>query len=503
MAKFLSPFEFRSRFVSVAASRVRSRTLPSAPADRSAGRRPPRGARALRALAAAAAAGMLVALPTTASAAAKVSERFERIRGYNEPSTPAKYDRVGILAVGSRKAPNILILVPGTSASSTYFVPLAEDIVRKLPRWQVWAVERRENLLEDHSVFNLAKRRKVTEQQVFDYYLRWITTPSITKHIRLIPDSEVAFARNWGMRTEIEDLHRVVQLARKRGRHVVLGGHSLGGTITTAYATWNFGGKPGARYLDGLVYIDGGRIGNPPSADEARRQLEQFATQSPWLSFGGIPAPYAGLFNTAGSLAALIYPNEPSIAYDWPGLPAFLKPPVRPTNLAQYGYALDTETSPPALWAAQAHIGKLKPSGEPRGWDQAGEITPIRRYARMFSGIDFQGLDGTAWYHPMRLTIDASAVGNGTPNAAQKVFGVRATLGRKLPKRLRIYAFGAAGGRLVTEAARDLARQAGIPKRNVVLVNRQSTYAHNDPAGAYPRNEFVKYLLPFLKRIAR
>ena len=498
MATVPSPFSVR----------VPGRRAASEPAVSRSQRHPTPARRPQRwavfSLASLAALALLATLPLPAPAAkGKISERFERIRGYNEPSTPAKYDRVGILAVGSRKAPNILILVPGTSASSTYFVPLAEDIVRKLPRWQVWAVERRENLLEDHSVFDLAKRRKVTDQQVFDYYLRWITTPSVTKHIRLIPDSEVAFARNWGMRTEIEDLHRVVQLARKRGRHVVLGGHSLGGTITTAYATWNFRGKPGARYLDGLVYIDGGRIGNPPSADAARRQLEQFATQSPWLSFGGIPAPYAGLFNTAGSLAALIYPNEPSIAYDWPGLPAFLKPPVRPTNLAQYGYALDTETSPPALWAAQAHIGKLKPSGDPRGWDQAGEITPIRRYARMFSGINFQGLDGTAWYHPMRLTIDASAVGNGTPNPAQKVFGVRATLGRKLPKRLRIYAFGAAGGRLVTEAARDLARQAGIPKRNVVLVNRQGTYAHNDPAGAYPRNEFVKYLLPFLKRIAR
>ncbi len=459
--------------------------------------------RSLPRLAATVLAASAVVLAGTASAAARPPERFTRIRGFDEPSTPARFDRVGVLEVGSPRARNVLVLVPGTSASSTYFVPLAEDIVRRLPGWQVWAVERRENLLEDHSMFDLAKRRKASDQQVFDYYLGWLTNPSITRHIRLIPDGEVAFARNWGMRTEIEDLHRVILRAKRQARHVVLGGHSLGGTITTAYATWNFRGRPGARLLDGLVYIDGGRFGEPPTEQQARERLGQLAGQSPWLSFGGIPAPYAGLFNTAGSLAALLYPNQPSLAYEWPGLPSFLKPPVRPTNLAQYGYALDTETSPPALWAAQAHIGKLAPSGDPRGWLQAGEITPIRRYARMFSGIDFQGLDGTAWYHPLRLTIDAAAVGNGTPNPAQRVFDVRATEGKKLPKRLRIYAFGAAGGRLVTDAARQLARQAGIPAGNVVLVNRQGTYAHNDPAGAYPRNDFLARLVPFLRKIAR
>ena len=38
----------------------------------------------------------------------------------------------------------------------------------------------------------------------------------------------------------------------------MVGGHSLGGSITTAYATRDFNGRPGARGLAGLVYIDGG-----------------------------------------------------------------------------------------------------------------------------------------------------------------------------------------------------------------------------------------------------
>jgi hypothetical protein len=36
------------------------------------------------------------------------------------------------------------------------------------------------------------------------------------------------------------------------------------------------------------------------------------------------------------------------------------------------------------------------------------------------------------------------------------------------------------------------------------MVNRQSTYAHNDPAGASPkRNLFLKKLVPFLKGIGK
>jgi hypothetical protein len=38
------------------------------------------------------------------------------------------------------------------------------------------------------------------------------------------------------------------------------------------------------------------------------------------------------------------------------------------------------------LRAAQAHLDQLKESGDPRGWDGAGALTPITRYAEMFSG---------------------------------------------------------------------------------------------------------------------
>jgi len=438
------------------------------------------------------------------AAPAKVRVSFERLKGFDAPGTPAKYDKVGALKIGPKSARNVLILNPGTSASASYFVPVAKDIVARAKGWQVWAVERRENLLEDHSVFNRAKDGKATPTQVFDYYLRYLTDPSITKHFQSIPTDDVAFARQWGMRVEVEDIHRVVKEAKKLGGRVAMGGHSLGGSITTAYATWDFNGKSGASDLYGLVFIDGGSGPTPVTPEQANASLQTLSTSTPWLTFGGIPAPLAGLFNTSGALSVLTAPNETSIGWAWPALPANLKPPVEPTNEGQYGFALDSESSPSALIAAQAHLGHLAASGTPRAWERAGELTPIKRYAQMFSGWGLKSLDGTAWYHPQRLTIDSGAVAAGNKNPAQDVLDVRATHGKDLPKRLRIYAFGAAlGGQRVLDAAAILAQQSGIPKKQLVLIDRHTTYSHNDPSSASPKNAFVKNLIPFLKKVAR
>ncbi len=78
----------------------------------------------------------------------------------------------------------------------------------------------------------------------------------------------------------------------------------------------------------------------------------------------------------------------------------------------------------------------------------------------------------------------------------------RRTHGTDLPKRLRIYAFGAAlGGTAVLDEARTLAEQSGIPSGQLVLVDRHDTYSHNDPSAASPANAFLQNLTPFLREI--
>jgi hypothetical protein len=122
----------------------------------------------------------------------------------------------------------------------------------------------------------------------------------------------------------------------------------------------------------------------------------------------------------------------------------------------------------------------------------------------MLSGTGLTGVDGVAWYHPTRLTIDAGAVAAGNANPAQQILDVTATHGRDLGRHMPIYAFGAAlGGQRVLDEARVLARQSRIPAGELTLIDRQATYAHNDPSAASPHNDCLDSLVPFLARIDR
>jgi hypothetical protein len=459
-----------------------------------------------RSLAPAAALAVLVslALAPTASGALRV----KWLPSVKAPGTPARYDRVGVLKVGPSHARNVLVLEPGTEAGSAYFVPLAQWIVARTRGWQVWSVERRENLLEDQSALDRVKTGHAAPRELFNYYLGWLKNSAIKHHFKPIPAARVGFAKQWGLRVAVGDLHTVIGAARRLGGKVVLGGHSLGGGVTTAYATWNFGGHPGADQLAGLVYIDGGSFGPAESAAAARLALHGLdaAGTSPWETFGGISAPLAGLYSATASTAALLFGHQRSLGQA-SGLlnGSGLAPSVPVNNLGEYGFALNVGSSPPGLIAAQAHLGRgISAAGPVHGWDGRGALTPIRRFARMFSGTGVSNADGSEWYFPERLTLDLGGVGRGLASPAQRVLGLRTTLGRRLPRGLFIYGFGARlGGQVILTEARQMALQSRIPARNLTLVNRQSTYAHNDPAGAYPHNAFFAHLIPFLNKVAR
>jgi pimeloyl-ACP methyl ester carboxylesterase len=328
-----------------------------------------------------------------APAASAATTRFERIAGYNSPGTPAKYNKVGILEIGSPKAKNVLVLNPGTSASAAYFAPLARSVVATAKGWQVWAVERRENLLEDQSTLDKAKAHKITPQRLSDYYVGWIENQSITSHFRLIPDSEVGFAREWGMNTEIQDLRHVVLRAQKRGGKVVVGGHSLGGSITTAYATWDFGGKPGAKGLAGLVYIDGGSGPTPITKDDATKRLQDLQNGTPWLSFGGLPTPFAGLFNALGDACR----DRAERAVDGPGS----QDPAGQPEAAGPGH----EHGAVRLRARHRHVARRRWSPRRRTW-----VTWRRRATRAAGTTRTSSHRCTA----MRMPSPAGASGAST-----------------------------------------------------------------------------------------
>jgi pimeloyl-ACP methyl ester carboxylesterase len=430
------------------------------------------------------------------------------IQGFGVPGTPARYNRVGILKVGPSSAKNVLVFEPGTQAGSGYIVPLAKWLVRAVSGWQVWSIERRENLFEDQSLLTEAKEGRATPQQVYDYYFGYLFDHSIMPHFSPVPDATDQFAKQWGTTVAVQDVRRVIQAAGRLGGKVVLAGHSLGGALVTAYATWNFSGRAGADGVAGLVFDDGAGAGAPVSAQRARQVLAGVQQQSsPWLGAGAVPAPYIGLFASTGALAAVQQPNAPSLAQQAGLLTPFgLAPTVPVTNLGVFAWDTDVGTSK-LVFAFQAHLGKglaSHPVGGVYGWDGSGALTPANRWAAMLAGPDIDNADGVEWYFPNRLAaemLETGVIDDGNDNPAQRVFGVKATMGHRLPRTLLMYAFGAHGGQAILQATTTLARQSHIPPGNLTLVNRHATYAHNDPAGAYPQNAFLDHLVRFLKEV--
>ncbi|HUB74198.1 MAG TPA: hypothetical protein VL979_09205 [Solirubrobacteraceae bacterium] len=566
------------------------------------------------------------------------------------------FDRVGVIKIRRKgePAPNVLVLEPGTSAAAAYFVPFAKSLVQALPHWQVWAVERRENLLENQTELTKYKFGELSEQenpvtkeeespsqQFFNYYLgylgkdevkaeeevflKYVLTGRLEKevtekylseiltevlqkdsetgkikkeveakqseideqasakahkeleeakiteeqlekrtgedaeaiaaadgeaifqsdvaalavvygerlakqigeqifdelvasehdHYEPVPEALVPFAKQWGMARAVEDLNVVIEAAKRTGGKVVLGGHSLGGSVVTAYATWDFAGKPGAEGLSGLVYDDGGSSPQAISAEEAQHELAKLDEpgETPWLAFGGIPAPDLGLFSIEGSTLTTVEPEGRSLLESFPLLPADLRGPITPvTNEAGFGYSVNVGTSPESLIAAQIHGGQgVSETASEDGlhaWDGAGALTPVKRYAEMLSGTGVREANGSEWYFPARLTLDTGAVGNGLANPAQEVLGLHATMGEHLPSSLHILAIDSeldallGGGQTTLNEAEALAAQSGIPPSNLTLIEEKSTYAHNDPAGATPEiNEFFEHMVPFLEQV--
>ena len=474
---------------------------------------------------------LICALTAVGASAVTVKEKW--MPAPAAPGTPTSFNaegvhikknlnlnQVGVIKVGKRSAKNVMVIEPGTSGGGAYFVPLAKALVEKLPGWQIWAVERRENLLEDQTWLNKAKKSAATPEQVFHYYLGWLAeSPSKKPHLNFILPGDVAFAEIWGMNVAVEDLHTVIESAKSLGGKVVLAGHSLGGSVVTAYATWDFAGKVGAEGLSALVYDDGGSGPTAISKEKAEEALTKLSTKgSPWLAFGGIGAPYLGLFSSLGAMSSLQAPEAASLAEGFPLLPSYLKPhnekgeliPV--TNEAEFGFGVNVGTSPPSLVAAQVHAGKgLEETAKEDGlvgWDGTGAISPIHRYAEMLAGAGLHGADGSEWYFPERLTIDTGAVADGNNNPAQEVLGEHAIHGHELPTSLKILAINSElGKQFALSAAEVLAEQSGIPSGNLTLINREHEYAHNDPAAAEPNGEiegniFYKELIPFLEGVS-
>jgi pimeloyl-ACP methyl ester carboxylesterase len=433
------------------------------------------------------------------ASSAGAAEKVVTMRGAPAPG-PAKYDRVFVTKFGPASARNVLVLMPGTVAGAGVFTLTGRYLVKKVPGLQVWAVDRRSQALEDTSMFAKALSGRATPQQAFDYYLGG-------RGYRFVDTSALPFARKWGMKVALDDVRRVVQAARGGGRTVFLGGHSLGASLTAAYAAWDFGGRPGYRDIAGMVLIDGGLLGSFDAYNlaQARQQIDALSTGNPFADLINVGVPEAtGLFAEIGGVFARLAPTASAqVLQDYPLLPDRFDPGYPVTDRGLLGYAFDRDTSPAELSLIHVNAGRLAGGGQACAgacdWVDGG-VTPIARLAATFGQEPSNGIE---WFFPRRLTIDTNGADRMRQNAVARFLGLR--LAHTAQINVPLYAIQTdLAGADVLGGARNLIGRSAITRREATLVNADPLFAHVDPLTAAPaKNRFFKTIVPFLKRYAR
>jgi hypothetical protein len=379
------------------------------------------------------------------------------IAGFNEPHTPTELNKAIYLRFYSAETSQpraIVVLMPGIFGGATNFDLMARTIISQDKSLEVWAIDRRSNLLEDHSKLIESWRTK-------DPLIAWrsiVRDAGKQNGFSARTQQEVAFMGYWGLETHLGDLRNVIFEARARAPKVLLGGHSLGSVLVTMYAGWDFAGQAGpgtvgADSIDGLILLDGA-AGNTLAADISQADYENgfdsgFAKTAGSKGLeSGQATPY---FDALGisptglaklSSAALLAASDPN--GDSPG--GFVPYPASNLAAGLLGNAGgDNDYSPiPAFSLSAGHAngatagnlfavlltgwngfsvgtitGPLPGSGRVEwvaGRPGEQEFTDPFDFAKRFWSplADYQ-----EWYFPARLTLDLLAVRLEAPAWAQ------------------------------------------------------------------------------------
>ncbi|MDA8139466.1 MAG: hypothetical protein M0036_12520 [Desulfobacteraceae bacterium] len=164
---------------------------------------------------------------------------FLRIRHKNGPLNPSAADR-------------ILIAQPGILEGASAFYNVGCNVVSRAFREkrkyvEFWAIDRRANALEDLNGLRLA-RASGNPYDFIDYYYRDVAYNGQHFQGFLDPYTDAAWLIGMGMAQTVIDWNEIITRGipdqKVRQQKVYLGGHSLGGFITGAYACWDFDGNP-------------------------------------------------------------------------------------------------------------------------------------------------------------------------------------------------------------------------------------------------------------------
>jgi len=459
------------------------------------------------------AAALLAAAPAPARTL-PVSITFESLPAFDEPHTPAQYDRVGLLkTVAENKTPDaVLIILPGFTAGAGLVRSLAAAIVERADgRVAVWAVDRRTFALEDHRGMRLGGG---DPSRAFAYYFS--SGSGFTER----KEADFAFMRYWGVATTVQDVRAVVHAARARYPHarILLGGHSMGATIAQAFAAWDFEGTPGFREIDGLVLIDGGGHDDDWVRDTGLKQYhEGIAAIEKGEYYWNDPARGASpeflRLGEIGAFAALGSTSRDAPSFLAPLLPQMftLPPGVVITNAAAFGLATDHETTKISYFAANCGTLDHTPRAVIRasgvallGWKDAGAVgEPTSLFTFAAALTELRETNGLEWYGARALNAEIDLLANlDSRSPLTAALCAQHGLTATHTAEVNLPVFGFACGQSEDTTDRLEWYRGRIASSDVTLLTA-ADYAHLDPLFAGDRaggNRLLAALVPWLKK---
>jgi hypothetical protein len=406
-------------------------------------------------------------------------------------STPAEYNRFRVVRwrLGPSGAPAraLFVFEPGTFGGALSFDGVARGLVaRSRPgeAIEVWAVDRRTNLLEDLTGLDAAERAK--DAEIARRYYFASEAIGGKSFAGFVEGANARYASEWGLATHLGDLRKLLETipAAERPRRVFLGGHSLGASAVEAYAAWDFEGIAGYTDLAGLVLVDG----------VARREGDAAATvdRSAYES-GGSGGPFGGAVNVSTIRGGEVFGSLPLlgarafVVAEYLGIAAAADPtgvradPERDqllglllglnagvpkmTNRAALGFGFDSESNFlgfTTVSCGRGTGGAIEPYTSLTGarlthptdlaatydWQDFDAVTPkdatsIADLAR--SWYLGEGTNFAEWYFPNRLPLDANVA--ATLNVEESdwrfsAYGIRAKHGRAIDVPIFGGAFG-------------------------------------------------------------
>jgi hypothetical protein len=432
------------------------------------------------------------------------------------PGTPPHLNRVGVRRYTCRDPAldptTILVLMPGFTGGVNDLDDLAVTLVTAgQGRVAVWAVERRNHLLEDLGGMELAEGAENPEAALA-YYLvpgARCPVPGSDKDGASLPEpgtghrapgtffsplsgADTPWMASWGLKVALDDARAVVHEARRavgeQGR-VLLGGHSMGGMIAQCYAAWDFDGAPGHGELDGIVLIDGA-VGGPmwtstTGMEQYHAGAAAIAAGRPfWDERGRGAAPDVAILAQVAAMAASMpaWRERPSlVAPHIAGLVPLPEPiaanAAQLTNEAFFGLMVDAETGP--FPSYRANVGQLDPSGDWLSHHHCGKPTELARVARALRQLD--GTNGMEWYASRRLNAEIDLSSNlDSRDPATLAFATAAGLRLWHNASVRLPVFGAVARSDVQHRSRYSWYRDAIAGDDFTLLELPE-YDHLDP----------------------